>query len=101
MNTKQRLSASVDADVIEAVEDAVARGRGSSFSAWVNEALRAKRAHDRRLDALATFVAAYEHEHGDITAEEIGLAARLARARATPVRGARPRTPPARRRRTR
>ena len=88
MNGKQRLSASVDADLIAAAEDAVASGRSGSVSAWVNEALRAKCDQDRRLAALDAFVAAYEREHGEIAAEEVELAVRRARARATPVRGA-------------
>ena len=87
MSSKQRLSASVDADLIEAAADAVARGRFDSVSAWVNEALRLKLAHDRRLEALAAFVGAYEAGHGEITPEEIHQAARRARARAIAVRG--------------
>jgi Arc/MetJ-type ribon-helix-helix transcriptional regulator len=68
MSSKQRLSASVDADLIQAAEDAVARGRFVSVSAWVNEALRFKLAHERRVEALAAFVARYEREHGEILA---------------------------------
>lgn len=99
MQLKQRLSASVDADLIAAAEDAVAAGRAASVSAWVNEALRLKLAHERRLDALAAFVDAYERTHGPITATEMDLAARRARERATPVRGHRRRErPPSRRR---
>ena len=86
---KERLSASVDADLIEAAEDAVARGRFDSVSAWVNEALRLKLAQERRLEALAAFVAAYENEHGEITPEEIRLAVRRARTNAVTVRGMR------------
>jgi Arc/MetJ-type ribon-helix-helix transcriptional regulator len=89
VNTKQRLSASVDADLIAAAEDAVARGRVVSVSAWVNDALRAKVAHDKRLEALAAFVAEFEREHGLIAPEEMDAAARRARGRATPVRAAR------------
>jgi Arc/MetJ-type ribon-helix-helix transcriptional regulator len=73
---KVRLSASVDADLVAAAEAAVARGRLESVSAWVNEALRAKAEHDRRLEALGAFVAAYEREHGEITPEEMRAAAR-------------------------
>jgi Arc/MetJ-type ribon-helix-helix transcriptional regulator len=101
MNGKQRLSASVDADLIAAAEDAVARGRSGSVSAWVNDALRLKLAQERRLEALAAFVAAYEREHGRITPEEMDLAARRARGRATPVRGERPATARVRQRRRR
>src|SRR5579859_6364013 len=91
---KVRLSASVDADLVAAAEAAVARGRLESVSAWVNEALRAKAEHDRRLEALGAFVAAYEREHGEITPDEMRVAAnRRARPRkATSARrrGARP-----------
>lgn len=73
---KVRLSASVDADLVAAAEAAVARGRLESVSAWVNEALRAKAEHDRRLEELGAFIAAYEREHGDITPAEVRAAAR-------------------------
>jgi Arc/MetJ-type ribon-helix-helix transcriptional regulator len=86
MLPKQRLSASVDADLIQAAEAAVARGRFDSVSAWVNEALRLKREQDRRLEALGAFVAAYEAEHGEISPEEIKDATRHARGRAIVVR---------------
>ena len=99
MNTKQRLSASVDADLIEAAEDAVARGGAGSVSAWVNDALRLKLAHDRRLEALAAFIAEYEATHGEITDEERRQATRRARGRAVTVRGTREGKQPAARRR--
>jgi hypothetical protein len=86
MSVKQRLSASVDADLIAAAEAAVARGQSDSVSAWVNEALRLKLEQDRRLEALGAFVAAYEAEYGEITPEEIGDVARRARGRAIVVR---------------
>jgi Arc/MetJ-type ribon-helix-helix transcriptional regulator len=80
--SKVRLSASVDADLFAAAESAVARGQLESVSAWVNDALRMKAEHDKRLEALAAFVGAYEKEHGEITAEEVRSAVRRARARA-------------------
>jgi Arc/MetJ-type ribon-helix-helix transcriptional regulator len=80
MIPKQRLSASVDADLIAAAEAAVLRGTFDSVSAWVNDALRLKLEQDRRLEALGAFVAAYEAEHGEIRSEEIRDAARRARA---------------------
>jgi Arc/MetJ-type ribon-helix-helix transcriptional regulator len=95
MLPKQRLSASVDADLIQAAEAAVAQGRFDSVSAWVNEALRLKLEQDQRLDALGAFVAAYEAEHGEIRPDEIRNAARSARGRAIVVR---PMTPKALRR---
>jgi Arc/MetJ-type ribon-helix-helix transcriptional regulator len=82
---KVRLSASVDADLLAAAEAAVARGHLESVSAWVNEALRAKAEHDRRLEALGAFVATYEAKHGEISADEMRAAARGARAVAQPT----------------
>jgi len=90
--TKQRLSASVDEDLIEAAEDAVSQRRVESVSAWVNEALRSKLTQDRRLNALASFIADYESDHGAITPEEMIQAERRARARAVVVRGVPPGT---------
>ena len=84
---KERLSASVDADLVAVAQDAVAHGRAESVSAWVNEALRLKVAHDQRLRALDEFVAAFEAEHGEITDAEMHDAARRARGRAMVVRG--------------
>jgi hypothetical protein len=87
MSAKERLSASVDADLVAAAQEAVAQGRAESISAWVNEALRLKVALDRRLHALDEFVAAFEAEYGEITDAEMGEATRRARARAVVVRG--------------
>jgi hypothetical protein len=87
MSTKERLSASVDAELLAVAQEAVAQGRAESLSAWVNEALRLKADHDRRLGALDDFLAVYEAEHGEITEREMRDAARRARARAVVVRG--------------
>jgi hypothetical protein len=86
MSQKRRLSASVDADLVAVGQDAVTQGQAESLSAWVNDALRLKAAHDQRMRALDEFVAAYEAEHGEITAEEMREAARRARGRAVVVR---------------
>ena len=87
MSVKERLSASVDADLVAAAQEAVAQGRAESVSAWVNEALRLKAEHDQRLRALEEFVTAFEAEHGEITEAEMREAARRARGRAVVVRG--------------
>jgi Arc/MetJ-type ribon-helix-helix transcriptional regulator len=87
MSTKQRLSASVDAELVTVAHEAVAAGQAENVSAWVNDALRLKADHDRRLRAVDEFLAAYEAEHGEITDEEIRDAARSARGRAIVVRG--------------
>jgi hypothetical protein len=53
----------------------------------VNDALRLKIEHDRRLRGIDDFIAAYEAEYGEITDEEMDAAHRAARARAIVVRG--------------
>jgi Arc/MetJ-type ribon-helix-helix transcriptional regulator len=52
MTTKRRLSASVDAELVAVAQEAVTEGHAESISAWVNDALRLKADHDRRLQAL-------------------------------------------------
>lgn len=88
MTLKRRLSASVDADLLDAGRTAVSAGEATSLSAWVNDALRRQAAHDARLRALDEFLAAYEAEHGVLTDDEIAAAVRRARAGAFVVRGA-------------
>ena len=100
MTTRARLSATVEAEVLAAGRAAVAEGRAESLSAWVNGALRRQADHDRRLQALDGFLATYEAEHGEITAEEIDAASRRARGRAVVVR-AEPAKPATRTRRKR
>lgn len=100
MSGKQRLSASVDAELMALAQAAVQEGKAESVSHWVNDALRLKAAHDRRLRALDDFIAAYEDEHGEITDNEMAAAARRARARAVVVRGQAVSPPPPRRRRS-
>lgn len=91
--SKQRLSATVDSDLIDAAEAAVTHGLADSVSAWVNDALRLKLAHEQRLEALARFIASYEDTHGTITAEEIQKATGRARRRALDVRPSRVKLP--------
>ncbi|HEX9970304.1 MAG TPA: hypothetical protein VGB03_09205 [Acidimicrobiales bacterium] len=86
MTGKQRLSATVDADLLEAAQEAVAAGRAENVSAWVNDALRRQVEHEVRLGALADFVSAYEEELGVITEHELADAVRGARGRAVVVR---------------
>lgn len=86
MKGKQRLSASVDAELLHHAQSAVEAGRAESISAWVNDALRLKADHEQRMEALDSFIAAYEDEHGVITESEIDGAVRRARERATVVR---------------
>lgn len=85
--SKNRLSATVDADLIHAAEQAVRRGRAATVSAWLNDAMRLKLEHERRLEALSEFVAGYEAKHGEITPADIRGAARRARSQALLARG--------------
>jgi metal-responsive CopG/Arc/MetJ family transcriptional regulator len=87
MTVKSRLSVTVDADLIAAGQAAVAAGGAESVSAWVNDALRLKVEHDRRLRGIDDFVAAFEAEYGEISDEEMENAYRAAKARAIVVRG--------------
>lgn len=86
MTYRQRLSATVEADVLSAAKRAVAEGRAGSLSAWVNEALKRQAEHDRRIKALGQFIRDYEAEHGAITDDEMRAARRHFRARAVAVR---------------
>jgi len=88
MAIKQRLSASVDEDLITAGQAAVESGRAESLSAWVNEALRRQAEHERRPCALDEFIAEYDAEHGAFTDAEIAETTRRMRARAITVRPA-------------
>lgn len=88
MATKDRLSVSVDADLIAAGRAAVDRGQSESLSAWVNDALERQAKHEERLRAADRFFAEYEREHGEITAEEMAAAKRRFRENALVVRGA-------------
>jgi DNA-binding transcriptional regulator WhiA len=86
---KRRLSASVDADLLAAVEAAAKQAEIANVSAWVNEALRLKLEHDQALAQFGNVITDFEAEHGEITNDEIEGAVRKARAEATAVRGTR------------
>ncbi|MEU4288250.1 hypothetical protein AB0E63_08495 [Kribbella sp. NPDC026596] len=89
MTEKDKLSVTVDHEVVEAARVAVSSGRVGSVSAWVNEALHRQMDHERRLQGLDRFLAAYESEHGAIGEEEMAEAVRSTRAAAIVVRGKR------------
>lgn len=86
---KERLTVTVDPDLIEAGNDAVAEGRAESLSAWVNAALAERVVRERRLAALAEAIAAYEERFGVISAQELADQARGDRELAVVVRGKR------------
>jgi hypothetical protein len=87
MSTKERLTVTVDRDILEAGHEAVADGRADSLSAWVNRALAERIAKERRLSALARAIDSYEEEFGTISEEEMLMQARADRASARVVRG--------------
>ena len=87
MSQKQRLSATIDAELLAAVEQATKRGGAPTISAWVNDAIRLKLDHDQRLRALGALIAEYEAEHGPITDRDREDALREAKRRAISVRG--------------
>jgi hypothetical protein len=84
---KERLTVTVDPGLVEAGNKAVAAGRADSLSGWVNEALAARAAHDRRLQAMADAIAGYEREFGEITPEQMAAQAWADREAAIVVRG--------------
>jgi glycerol dehydrogenase-like iron-containing ADH family enzyme len=84
---KQRLTVTVDPDLIEAGNRAVSAGEADSLSGWVNAALSEKADRDRKLQSLSAAIADYEAEFGNITAEEIVAQRRVDREAAVVVRG--------------
>jgi Arc/MetJ-type ribon-helix-helix transcriptional regulator len=86
---KERLTVTVDPELVEAGTRAVAAGNAGSMSSWVNDALTDRALKDRRLEALASAISAFEAEFGEITHEEVALQRRLDHERAVVVRGTR------------
>jgi hypothetical protein len=94
---KHRLTVTVDPELVEAGNRAVAEGDADSLSGWVNTALAEKLRRDQQLGHLSAAIADYESEFGEIAAEEIAAQRRADRADAVVVRG-RTTNAPARRR---
>lgn len=86
---KQRLTVTVDPELIDAGQRAVESGEAESVSGWVSSALAEKVRRDRKLRLLAAAVEEFERELGEITDEEIAEQRRADRQRATVVRGPR------------
>jgi hypothetical protein len=87
---KERLTVTIDADLVAAGNRAVRAGDADSISGWVNDALAEREAKDRRKRALAEAITAYEAEHGVITDEDIAAQRRADREAAIVVRARRP-----------
>jgi hypothetical protein len=77
--SKERLTVTVDSELIEAANEAVAEGRVASLSGWVNIALTERATKERRLRTLAAAVAAYEDEFGKIMPAELAAQERADR----------------------
>ncbi len=89
MTPKQRLTVTVDPELVAAGQRAVASGSAPSLSAWVSAALAEQVRRDRKLEELQAAIADYEAEFGEITAEEISAQRRKDRENAAVVRGRR------------
>ena len=77
----------VDPDLVEAGNRAVAAGLADSLSGWVNAALVDRADRDRRLHSLSEAIGDYEAAHGAITAEEMAIQTRCDREAALVLRG--------------
>jgi hypothetical protein len=86
---KRRVTVTVDPELVEAGNRAVAAGDAGSLSAWVNVALADRARRDEQLARLREAVADYEAEFGAITPEEIAAQRRADREGSTVVRGKR------------
>ena len=84
---KHRLTVTVDPELIDAGNRAVAGGEADSLSGWVSAALAEKVHRDRQLEHLRAAIADYEAEFGEITAEELVASRRADREDAVVVRG--------------
>lgn len=89
MARKERMTVTVDAELIEAGNRAVRAGRADSLSGWVNDALAERDQRERRLRGMAEAIATYEREHGVITDAEMLAQERADQKDAIVVRGRR------------
>ena len=87
---KQRLTVTVDPELVEAGNRAVADGDADSLSGWVSTALADKVRRDQKLQNLHAAILEYEAEFGEITAGELAAQQRVDREDAVVVRGRRP-----------
>ncbi len=86
---KRRVTVTVDPELVEAGNRAVAVGVADSLSAWVNTAMAERARRDEQLARLHDAIAGYEAEFGEITADEIVSQRRADQEHATVVRGRR------------
>jgi hypothetical protein len=91
MRSKERLTVTVDTELIRAANLAVSEKRVASLSGWVNLALVERAEKERRLRALQAAVAEYEKQFGEISEAEIVAQQRRDRQTAVTVRPSKPR----------
>jgi hypothetical protein len=84
---KRRLTVTVDPELVEAGNRAVASGAAGSLSAWVSVALAERARRDEQLARLHDAIVDFESEFGEITADEIARQRRVDREGALVVRG--------------
>lgn len=84
---EQRVSASVDSELVAEVCSPVSEGRAAGICTWVDDAMCPRADHDRLLLSLHDLLSAYEPEHGEISEGEMREASRRARARAIVAAG--------------
>ncbi len=87
--SKQRLTVTVDPELVEAGHRAVADGEADSLSGWVSAALAEKVRQDQKLQHLRAAILEYEAEFGEITDDELVAQRRADREDAVVVRGPR------------
>ena len=92
------MSVTVNRALVQAANEAVASGRASSLSTWVNAALAERAAKEQRLRAMAKAVAAYEARFGEISTAELIAQQRQDRRTSIAVRDLRKKTTRSRRR---
>ena len=89
MSRKERLTVTIDAELVRAGNRAVKTGQAESLSGWINQALLEREAKEQRLRALADAVTAYEAEFGAISDAELAAQQRADEKSAVVVRGSR------------
>ncbi len=67
----QRVTVTVDEELIKAALLAVERGDADSVSAWIAGSMAQRHADEQRLRTLVTLVEEYEAVHGEITESEM------------------------------
>lgn len=68
---KQRVTITVELDLLEEAQAAVSSGQCRSLSQWIEGAIADQLDKERRLALLAELIAEYEEEHGVITEEDM------------------------------